>query len=97
MVREVLRQIEQQFVTKVHAIQRMVNGAISEGKTVDTDLTPQPITQTQANPTHPNEVWVVYGRNLAARDLMFALLRSVGLTPRDFEQAGKLTKWTAPM
>ena len=41
-------------------------------------------------------VFVVHGRDLAARDAVFAFLRSIGLRPLEWTQALKLTKKGSP-
>lgn len=46
--------------------------------------------------TKDNTVWVVHGRDLKARDDMFALLRSVGLQPIEWVQALKMSRKAAP-
>ena len=51
--------------------------------------TPQP-----ASPA--DKVFVVHGRNLAARDSMFAFLRSLGLKPLEWTQALALTGTASP-
>jgi predicted nucleotide-binding protein len=43
-----------------------------------------------------NSVFVVHGRNKAARDAMFALLRALGLKPIEWTQAVKMAKKGAP-
>ena len=43
-----------------------------------------------------DHVFVVYGRNAAAKDAMFAFLRALGLKPREFTQAVAQTKAAAP-
>ena len=40
---------------------------------------------------HPERVFVVHGRNLAARDAMFMFLRSIGLNPIEWDEAVSMT------
>lgn len=47
-------------------------------------------------PADPRKVFVVHGRNLVARDSMFAFLRSLGLQPIEWEQAVQLTGTGSP-
>ncbi len=44
----------------------------------------------------PNAVFVVYGRDIAARDALFAFLRSVGVKPIEWTSAVAMTKRPAP-
>ncbi|MEA5457315.1 nucleotide-binding protein [Sinomonas sp. JGH33] len=44
----------------------------------------------------PERVFVVHGRNAAARDAMFAFLRSIGLKPLEWDQAMALTGKASP-
>jgi predicted nucleotide-binding protein len=44
----------------------------------------------------PRRVFVVHGRNLAARDAMFAFLRAVGLQPIEWSQAVAMTGEASP-
>jgi len=46
--------------------------------------------------TDPRKVFVVYGRNQAARGAMFSFLRSLGLAPLEWEQAVRQTHSGAP-
>lgn len=52
----------------------------------------------EAPDSQPDErvVWVVHGRNLAARDGMFTFLRALGLKPLEWDQAVGLTGKGAP-
>lgn len=43
-----------------------------------------------------SRVFVVHGRNLAARDAMFSFLRSLGLRPMEWEQAVAFTRSASP-
>lgn len=43
-----------------------------------------------------NLAWVVHGRNLELRDSMYSLLRSLGLTPIEWNRAVKATRKAAP-
>jgi len=43
-----------------------------------------------------NSVFVVHGRDRAARDAMFAFLRAIGLQPIEWTQAVKMAKTAAP-
>ena len=43
-----------------------------------------------------NKVWVVYGRNSAARDFIFSLLWAAGLEPLDFDRAEELAESASP-
>jgi predicted nucleotide-binding protein len=46
--------------------------------------------------TRGRRVFVVHGRNIAARDSLFAFLAAVGLEPLEWEQAVRLTKKASP-
>lgn len=58
-------------------------------------VTPRRAAPEEVGPVR-NEVFVVYGRNRAARDTVFAILRAVNLRPLDFDQAGELTGSASP-
>ncbi|MEX2375858.1 MAG: nucleotide-binding protein [Dehalococcoidia bacterium] len=59
---------------------------------------PEAIDGSVASPhdADPSVVWVVHGRNLAARDGMFAFLRALGLKPLEWDQAVGLTGKGSP-
>ncbi|MFD4570924.1 CATRA conflict system CASPASE/TPR repeat-associated protein [Streptomyces sp. NPDC058417] len=69
-------------------------------------VTPQPPTSetqlanaTEApelNPDHARNVFVVHGRDLPARDALFAFLRALGLRPLEWEDLVALTGRTSP-
>lgn len=44
----------------------------------------------------PNQVFVVHGRDKAAKDAMFAFLRSLGITPIEWSAAVRMTKKPSP-
>ena len=48
------------------------------------------------NPTEGDKVFVVHGRNIAARDAMYAFLRSTGLSPITWEDAVAITGKPSP-
>lgn len=48
------------------------------------------------SPISENRVFVVHGRNLAAKKAIHAFLHSLGLEPIDWDDAVKITKLTAP-
>lgn len=50
----------------------------------------------KAKPRRGKTVFVVHGRDMAARDAMFSFLRSVGLQPLEWTQALKLVKKGSP-
>ncbi|CAN5602520.1 hypothetical protein BH23CHL5_BH23CHL5_23940 [soil metagenome] len=49
-----------------------------------------------AERSDPSKVFVVHGRNLHARDAMFAYLRTLNLSPLEWSQAVKLTNHGSP-
>jgi predicted nucleotide-binding protein len=72
-----------------------------------TDVTDEFITGPPGKPTHggatrtvgdpePRKVFVVHGRNLKARDALFAFLRSIELNPLEWSEAVKATGATNP-
>lgn len=50
----------------------------------------------RSDPRRGNTVFVVHGRNMAARDGMFAFLRAVGLRPLEWSQAIRLVRKGTP-
>ncbi len=61
------------------------------------ELEPEPLPQQEIRPaTTAREVFVVHGRNLAARDALFEFLRAIDLHPLEWSQAVKATGRTAP-
>lgn len=54
------------------------------------------ILQLTESPMDKSVVFVVHGRNLAARDAMFAFLRSIGLRPLEWSQAVQATGKPTP-
>jgi predicted nucleotide-binding protein len=57
----------------------------------------QPTTaRDESSSLDPRKVWVVHGRNLAARDVLFDFLRAINLVPLEWEEALSRTRGGSP-
>lgn len=74
------------------------SGPVESGREVRSRTGGGPIAPPKrpGKPLKSNLVWVVHGRDLALRDAMYAFLRSVGLSPIEWNRAVKATKKGAP-
>ena len=61
-----------------------------------TQSSDQPVPASSEGAASPRTVFVVYGRNLAARDAMFEFLRSLGLEPLDWDKLLAATGEASP-
>lgn len=50
----------------------------------------------QLSPANARRVFVIHGRNIAARNALFAFLRSIDLSPIEWEEAVQMTGLTSP-
>ncbi len=69
---------------------------VSRQNTVERLPADQPRQKQTRNVEDPTKVFVVHGRNEAARKAMFEFLRSIGLKPLEWSQAIALTEKAAP-
>ena len=59
-------------------------------------LSPVPTSEKQRMSRNPRRVFVVHGRNSAARDVMFSFLRMINLEPMEWSEAVALTGQGSP-